>query len=133
MNTITNTLMHRLFVLALTMMTLTGLASAQKMGYVWANDPTSASYAPSTLYASNGGNGSITVDRTGVGHYRVRFAGLGGNTPGGNVQVSAYGESNETCKIVSWGNSGQDVITNVRCFRPGGAPVDTQYSLSVSK
>lgn len=102
-------------------------------GYVWANDPSSDNYTPSALYAHNAANGAISINRTGIGNYNVRFVNLGGHSSGGNVQVNAYGDGNETCKIVAWGNSGQDLVTNVRCFRPGGAPANTQYSVSVTK
>ena len=110
------------------------MGAPKRLGaYAWANEPTSDNYTPSPLYAHNAANGAISINRIGVGNYNVRFVNLGGRSAGGNVQVNAYGDGNETCKIVSWTNSGQDLVTNVRCFRPGGAPVDTQYSVNVTK
>ena len=108
------------------------LASAQKSGYVWADNPTSPSYTPSTAYSFNSSGGAISIARRGVGAYTVNFAGLGGNgSAGGNVLVTAYGNGSEACKVVSWNSGGADFIANVRCFASTGTPVDTLYSINV--
>ncbi len=74
----------------------------RQLGYVWADQPSASSYSPSPAYAYNGGEGDMTITRSAQGRYSVRFAGLGGNgTPGGNVQVTAYGSGNELCKVVN--------------------------------
>jgi hypothetical protein len=109
------------------------LASAQKSGYVWADNPTSASYTPSPTYSFNSSGGATDITRSGVGTYAVQFSGLGGgSSSGGNVQVTAYGGGSETCKVVSWGSGGANFVANVRCFNSAGSPADTRYSINVA-
>jgi len=107
------------------------LASAQKSGYVWADNPTSASYTPSASYSFNSSGGAISINRGGVGTYAVKFSGLGGPTAGGNVQVTADGAGSESCKVMNWSSGGPDFTANVRCFTSSGVPVDTRYSINV--
>jgi hypothetical protein len=122
----------RLLFAVLAALVLPALASAQKSGYVWADNPVSGSYTPSTTYSFNSSAGAITITRSGVGAYAVKFSGLGGNgSAGGNVLVTAYGGGSETCKVVSWDSGGADFIANVRCFTDTGSPVDTRYAARV--
>jgi leucyl aminopeptidase len=102
------------------------------IGFVWANNPTAASYDPSPTYAYNGAGGAISVARTGAGVYRLKFAGLGGNgRAGGSVQVTSYGAGAHRCKVRSWGSSGIDFVVSVRCYDPGGELTDGQYTALV--
>ena len=104
----------------------------RKGGYVWANNPTASSYTPSTQYSFNSIGGAITITRSSVGVYQVRFSGLGGDgQAGGNVQVTAYGSGSETSKVVSWNSGGADFVVNVHCFTASGNPVNTRFSLYV--
>lgn len=103
-----------------------GGASAYQRAYVWANNPSAASYTPSAAYASAPG-GSATITRSGVGAYAVKMTGTILQGSGQNVQVTAYG-GNARCKIASWGG-GQ---ANIRCFR-GAAPADSMYTVLVTK
>jgi hypothetical protein len=106
--------------------------SSGRIGYVWANQPSSPTYTPSTTYAHNSTDGAITITRGSTGHYAVRFAGLGGSGhPGGHVQVTAYGSGSEACKVASWASGGADFIANVRCFNAAGALIDTRYTVLV--
>lgn len=103
-----------------------------RLGFVWAHNPTAASYTPSATYAHNSAGGPITVTRSAAGQYAVRFAGLGGQgMAGGHVQVTAYGPGSEHCKVQSWGSFGADFVANVRCFTAAGASVDTRYTVLV--
>jgi hypothetical protein len=111
---------------------LPAMASAQKSGYVWANEPASASYTPNPAYSFNSSGGAITISRNGVGVYAVRFSGLGGGpASGGNVLVTSYGNGSETCKVANWGSSGVDFTANVRCFTAAGTAADTTYAMRV--
>jgi hypothetical protein len=111
---------------------LPALAAAQKSGYAWADQPMNASYIPSVQYSFNSSGGVIKVNKAGIGAYTVTFAGIGGGGPaGGNVQVTAYGNGSETCKVVSWNSGGADFIVNVRCFAVGGGAVDSRFSVRV--
>jgi hypothetical protein len=122
----------RILFVMLAALLLPTLASAQKSGYVWADNPTSGSYTPSTTYSFNSSGGAIIITRSGIGTYAVRFAGLGGNgSAGGNVQVTAYGSGSETCKVLSWDSGGASFIANVGCYNSTGSPVDTRYAARV--
>jgi hypothetical protein len=99
-------------------------------GYAWADNSASASYTPSTMNSFNSSTLPVSITRSGVGTYAVRFSGLGGGSSGGNVQVTAYGSDAATCKVGSWSFAPADFIANVRCFK-SGVPMDTRYSINV--
>jgi hypothetical protein len=99
-------------------------------GYVWADQPSSASYTPSTMYQWNSTGSNSTITRSGTGTYAVFLPGQ--DFVGGTTEVTAYG-SNKHCKVTSWGpNSGGQTV-NVKCFTPSGSAADTQFALSFSK
>ncbi len=104
-----------------------------RLGYTWANDAASASYAPVAAYSHNSAGGPITITRGGVGNYAVRFAGLGGSGPfGGNVQVTPYGGGSVDCRVSGWGSSGADFLVSVQCLNTAGAPADGLYTVLVT-
>ncbi|MBD2252374.1 PEP-CTERM sorting domain-containing protein [Nostoc parmelioides] len=96
--------------------------------YLWANQPTTASYTPNTIYQWNSKGATNTVNRLGVGRYRAILPSL--NVVGGTVLVTAYGSGSESCKVVGWSSSGSNTSVNVNCFNSSGSPVDTTYNLS---
>lgn len=99
-------------------------------GFAWADNSKQAQYTPSETYAFNSSGGPISIQRRGTGIYRVNFAGLGGHgTAGGNVQVTAYGNGSEQCKVVSWNSGRADFIIEVKCIDIQGRPADTQFSV----
>ncbi len=102
-----------------------------KVGYVWANNATAASYAPLPAYAYNSTGGGVRVIRVGAGVYRVTFSKLGDAAQGGNVQVTSYGGNGQYCKVASWGSGGADFVANVRCFGASGRPADSRFSALV--
>jgi M6 family metalloprotease-like protein len=106
------------------------LNRVSNLGYAWANQPTASRYTPNPNYAYNGSGRDIQITRNSVGSYAVRFAGFGG---GGNVQVTAYGPGNEHCKVGEWDPYSVNFIAYVRCFNTAGNPVDTSYTILVSK
>jgi Thermolysin metallopeptidase, alpha-helical domain/Thermolysin metallopeptidase, catalytic domain/Thrombospondin type 3 repeat len=102
------------------------------LGYAWADQPSTASYAPSASYAFDAAGGTIAITRSAVGRYAVRFPGLGGGAfAGGTVQVTPYGTGSEHCQVVGWATGTADLTANVACFTPAGAAVDTRYTLLV--
>lgn len=104
----------------------------QRLGYAWANEAALASYTPSAGYARNSGGGAITITRSGTGSYAVRFAGLGrADGQRENVQVTSYSELS-FCGIASWQTQAADLIANVLCFAPGGAAMDSRYTVMVT-
>jgi hypothetical protein len=95
------------------------------LAYAWANQPTTASYSPSTFYRSNPSGGAATITRSGVGRYAVTWSGLS-LLDGGDVQVTAYGGGNIVCKVEGWGPQ----TVGVRCFNPGtNALVDSYFDI----
>jgi hypothetical protein len=102
--------------------------SSSRFGYVWANQPSSASYTPSTWYQYNSTGALNTITRSGAGRYQVTFPGLGIGGAGGTVKVTAYGGGNEVCHVYSWTLFGGDYRANVRCQTPAGGAVDTMFT-----
>jgi hypothetical protein len=100
-----------------------GAGNAEQGAYLWADQPTSASYTPSRFYSYNSRGGTNTVTRSGVGAYQASLPGF--TTVGGNVQVTAYGSTTHHCKVAGWGLN----IVNVRCFDAAGNPADTFWTL----
>lgn len=100
---------------------------ADRVGYAWADQPTSTSYAPHASYSWNAADRSVRIERRGVGDYGVEFTRLN-NPPGpsaGDAKVTAYGTGNARCKI---GSAGYHHV-NVLCYKPNGDPVDTRFSV----
>lgn len=106
----------------------------ERVAWLWANNPTSASYTPNSLYMFNGNRGPATITRSGTGVYNVSLPGLGlsGQSEGGNVQVTNYAGFGSTtlsrAKVSSWGGS-TDLSINVRTFDAAGNPSDERFVL----
>jgi hypothetical protein len=97
-----------------------------ELAYAWADQPSSASYSPSSFYRSNPSGGAVNITRSGTGRYTVTWSGLS-LLDGGDVQVTAYSSGNIVCKVEGW--SSQSV--NVRCFNPGtNALVDSYFDIA---
>jgi hypothetical protein len=94
--------------------------------YVWANQSTLASYTPSLSYQWDDFGGTNTVTRSGVGAYAVHFTNHALHW--GNVQVTAYGDGSEHCKVAFWNTSDG---AQVRCFNSSGLPVDTRFVVAL--
>jgi hypothetical protein len=102
---------------------------ADRAGWVWA-DGRLGTYTPYPAYSYNSTGAANQVTNVAVGQYRVLFPQLAGRD--GNVQVVAYGSSNNRCKVGSW--QGQpsltgpgDLSVDVRCHTPAGSPVNTPF------
>ena len=109
---------------------------SMRFGFAWTNNENSqADYAPDTHYALNSSGGAISARRTGVGQYRIVFAGLA-RQPGATeiVLVSPpflFGPPH-ICDITSWGNSGaNDLAVTVSCFTVSGNPNNTRFDVVV--
>lgn len=82
---------------------------------------------PDHFGAWNPTGGGITISRSGVGKYSVRWSGADPRILGqGNVQVTAveYGTGTH-CKVTGRGTES----AQVQCYRPNGTPVDSYYSV----
>jgi hypothetical protein len=74
----------------------------------------------------------ISVEHISTGRYRVRMPGQAPQPRGGTVQVTAFGDSSDYCKVGSWEVDGSAVEAGVRCFNTSGAPSDSLFSLFYS-
>jgi hypothetical protein len=74
----------------------------------------------------------IRVERPGTGIYDISFDGLTRNVVGGSadhVQVTAYGDGTNWCKVGGWDSGAEDLSLTVRCFTPSGTPADAAFSV----
>jgi hypothetical protein len=97
-------------------------------GYLWADQPTAASYTPSSAYQWKPAGTAHTIRRHSVGTYEVTIA--GSSTSGGTVAVTAQGPGSEHCKVSWWSVIGANTVVGVNCFSTTGSPVDTRFSLN---
>jgi hypothetical protein len=101
---------------------------AGRLGYIWADQPTTASYVPAGRYAYNSAGQTNQVTRTGAGRYEVLMPGIGG--AGGSAKVTAYGPGSATCKLVGLAGSGSDKQIEVVCHNAAGAQTDSRFTLT---
>ncbi|MFN3242820.1 MAG: hypothetical protein ACE37K_15070 [Planctomycetota bacterium] len=103
----------------------------RREAYLWANNPTAASYTPSAIYAWNGNRAAPTIQRLNTGHYRVRLPGLAPlGAEGGHVQVTPYGSSAMRAKVATWNPGGGDQLVDVRTYDATGSLADQRFTLS---
>jgi hypothetical protein len=97
------------------------------MAWVWASQPTTASYTPMAAYSFNVQGGVNTIRRLGLGRYRVDMPRMA--TPkGGNAQVVAYGAGAARCNLNRTPYaSGSSIRIEVNCFDGYSQPVDTYF------
>jgi PKD repeat protein/V8-like Glu-specific endopeptidase len=108
---------------------LTAPNDAGGWAYAWADQPSAASYTPSTFYQRVSANGTMTISRSAAGQYTVnvpKFDGSGGT----NVLVSAYGGSVGYCSVGGWGPSGSAEQLRINCYNGGGGPADSYFTVS---
>lgn len=115
---------NTLFTAAYVRRPVTAFCCGAAGAYLWANQPSTGSYTPSTTYQWNSTGVNNTITRTAVGRYTANLPGM--NFVGGTVEVTAYGAGSAHCKVVSWGGTS----VNVACFTAAGAPVDSFFTLN---
>jgi hypothetical protein len=107
------------------------LGSAKKgLAYLWADQPTAASYTPNPDYQYNSTRGTNTMVRNGTGSYTASLPGL--TKKGGNVQVTAYGSVPARCTVSGWSSGQSGTSANVLCFDVAGAAADEMFTLAYS-
>ncbi len=104
-----------------------GVPTAEKYGYLWAD----ASAGANATYQYNSTGAANTVARSGQGTYVAKFPGLA-DYDKGTVNVTAYGSSNDTCKVERWNSVDADLLVTVRCFTSTGLAADTSFTVSYS-
>jgi hypothetical protein len=109
--------------------------------YLWADQPWTSSYNPSTYYERGNTDAqychpttqpNATITRSAVGSYNVRLPGMGTAPSVTNVKVTGYSTGSDTCEVVNWYPSGADAYVNVKCFGASGSPADAYYTLTFS-
>ena len=70
------------------------------------------------------------VTRSGVGRYLVTLPGM---PKGGAAHVTAYGTGASFCALSSIRTAGTPEQVGVRCFKPNGDPVDSEFGLSYER
>lgn len=108
--------------------------NTRRESQLWANQPTSASYTPSLIYAWNGARGNPTIQRLSTGLYEVHLPGLAPlGAEWGNVFVSPYGPVALRAKIDGWSHSTTETIVGVRTTDSAGAPADGMFTLTYAE
>jgi len=102
------------------------------LGFLWADQPSAASYTPDASYNYNNRGGVNTVTRQSAGVYTATFPEL--RAGAGNPQVTAYsgrGGAAAVCQISSWTTvKGPTTQVGVLCFDGLGNPADEYFNLS---
>lgn len=96
--------------------------------YVWANNPSAASYTPNSFYQaySSTSPSLSTITRFGTGRYRVTIPELKAFNDTLAI-VTGYGSSSGHCNVGGWGGSPLQVY--VYCFTASGISVDDYFVL----
>jgi hypothetical protein len=89
--------------------------------YLFAQDPTTASYEPAAAYRYL--SGTSHVNRLATGRYQVNY---GWAAAPGVVHVTAIGGGTARCKVESFAGDESAVVA---CATPSGTPVDATYVL----
>lgn len=98
--------------------------------YVWAEQPTAASYAPSAWYQSTSqANGPARITRAGAGHYVVRFP---ATVAAYSVAVATpYGTGAVDCQTSSLTGASGNADVRVRCYDAAGRGADAMFTLAL--
>ncbi len=105
---------------------------AGRVGFVLANQASTASYSPADFY--NSAHGPVTITRSGPGTYQVRLTGLNrGATSGPEMvmvtEVGSGGTGSNRCVVEGWDYDGFDAYIN--CTDRNGIDADAQFSLLI--
>lgn len=110
---------------------LTGIPG-RKAAYLFASQPTAASYTPGAAHSYSSAGHAATVKRTGVGTYMVTLRGM---PKGGVAHVTAFGldGGGHLCQLTSIRTSGTPQKVGVQCYSLGGSLADSKFTLSYTK
>lgn len=123
-----------LFLSVLGLAALIPSAAAAGQAYLWANQASAGNtYSPPSLYSYNSSGATNQIRRISTGRYQLILPGVGNGSGGGNVQVTAYGDTTSRCKVGSWSGWTSTVYVDVRCFTRYGTPVDHRFTALFAK
>lgn len=103
--------------------------------YLWADQPSTLSYVPSSLYQWNSAGATNSVVKLGTGRYEAFLPLIHGGS-GGTVMVTAYGNGGGHCKVENWWTVSATPSTQpgrkvrVRCYNASNALEDRRFMLS---
>ncbi|GGZ12594.1 hypothetical protein CP967_17900 [Streptomyces nitrosporeus] len=107
-------------------------AVPDRWGFAYLDNPTPPpGYAPDPSrqwgsWASPSAN-PVKVDQIGLGSYVVHFPMIGG--PDGIAHVTAVDSTGRWCQAVDWKDTGSGEDVYVDCYRPGGAPDNSTFTV----
>lgn len=106
-------------------------ATADQFGFAYVNNPAALPWTPlpSTYQYGSWTPGPVaTGGKIGTGRFLVRFPGVALGARG-NAHVTAVARDGRFCELVRWYGSGVDEIVDVQCFKAGGVPADTPFTV----
>ncbi|MEV4516150.1 hypothetical protein AB0K00_45210 [Dactylosporangium sp. NPDC049525] len=93
---------------------------------VWNTLPTTYQWGSWKTFAPAAWADGIKVT---TGRYLVRYPQIGVAGARGIPHVTAVSPDGRFCEAVRWNISGADEIVDVACFKPGGVPIDTPFTV----
>jgi hypothetical protein len=107
-------------------------AVPNRWGFAYVNRPSVPGIPDVTRQAGSWPPGFVVHVQPGlVGQVLVRFPRIGGR--GGVVLVTAVSPAPVWCQAQKWARSGPNEIVAVRCYRAGGVPVFTPFTVAYSQ
>src|SRR4029079_10067782 len=74
-----------------------GGGAGNTVAFLWANNPTAASYTPNLTSQYNNRGGPATISHTTTGWYTILFPDSVGPVDAGSVKVTAHGSGSGVC------------------------------------
>lgn len=108
-------------------------ATPDGYGFAYLDAPSQmigAVYVPDPAHQFTTSGGAVTIVRTGVGFYTVRFPGLG--NPRGVAHVTAVNGLPVWCQLRGYGMAGADELVTVACVHFGPALSDSRFTVLFS-
>lgn len=104
------------------------------IAFAWADKPSSKStFTPNAAHSASA-SGPMSVTRTSVGQYEIRFANL--QNPffdPENVQVTTFGTTYAACTVVSRSDEASARLVRVQCLDAKAAPTDSRFNITLMR
>jgi hypothetical protein len=98
-------------------------------GFAFVDDPTVPLWTGLLpAYSATSAGTKVIGGTLGPGLFQVVFTGLGIGMIG-NVHVTAVDTNGHYCESIEWGSGSGGEFVNVACFKPGGVPDDSQFTV----
>jgi hypothetical protein len=106
-------------------------ATADRFGFAFVDNPTVPAWTalPGPYQYGSWAAGPVaTGGKFALGRFLVKFPNIAAGARG-NVHVTAVAGDGRFCETVRWYASGLDQIVDVQCFKAGGSPADTPFTV----